>query len=114
VNHNAITVTIAYSPAARQVHEVSLTLPVGSTVRAAIDASGLLAQYPEIQLASGAVGIWGNKKGPNYLLRDGDRVEIWRPLRVDPKLARRERFGKQGARAAGLFAQRRPGAKPGY
>jgi len=39
---------------------------------------------------------------------------LWRPLRVDPKLARRERFGQQGARAAGLFARRRPGAKPGY
>jgi putative ubiquitin-RnfH superfamily antitoxin RatB of RatAB toxin-antitoxin module len=96
------------------VHEVSLTLPAGSTVRAAIDASGLLVQYPEIQLATGAVGIWGHKTGPNHPLRDGDRVEIWRPLRVDPKLARRERFGKQGTRAAGLFAQRRPGAKPGY
>ena len=45
------------------------------------------------------------------VLRDGDRVEIYRPLRVDPKVARRERFRKQGARAAGLFAQRRPGAK---
>jgi len=41
-------------------------------------------------------------------------VEIWRPLRVDPKLARRERFGRQGARSAGLFAKRRPGSKPGY
>jgi putative ubiquitin-RnfH superfamily antitoxin RatB of RatAB toxin-antitoxin module len=41
-------------------------------------------------------------------------VEIYRGLLVDPKVARRERFRKQGARAAGLFAKRRPGAKPGY
>ncbi|MDR1968414.1 MAG: RnfH family protein [Burkholderiaceae bacterium] len=105
---HGITVTVAYSPAARQVHEVSLSLPTGSTVRAAIDASGLLARYPDIQLATGVVGVWERKARPDHPLRDGDRVEIWRPLRVDPKLARRERFGKQGARAAGLFAKTRP------
>ena len=47
-------------------------------------------------------------------LRAGDRVEIYRDLLVDPKVARRERFRKQGARAAGLFAGKRPGAKQGY
>jgi putative ubiquitin-RnfH superfamily antitoxin RatB of RatAB toxin-antitoxin module len=47
-------------------------------------------------------------------LQDGDRLEVYRPLRVDPKVARRERFKGQGARTAGLFAKRRPGAKPGY
>jgi sulfur carrier protein len=47
-------------------------------------------------------------------LRDQDRVEFYRGLRVDPKVARRERFSKQGARASGLFAKRRPGSKPGY
>jgi hypothetical protein len=41
-------------------------------------------------------------------------VELYRPLLVDPKVARRERFRRQGARNTGLFAQRRPGAKPGY
>jgi putative ubiquitin-RnfH superfamily antitoxin RatB of RatAB toxin-antitoxin module len=41
-------------------------------------------------------------------------VEIYRPLRVDPKVARRERFVKQGARTAGLFVKKRPGAKAGY
>jgi uncharacterized protein len=39
---------------------------------------------------------------------------VYRPLLVDPKVARRERFRTQGARAAGLFAKKRPGAKPGY
>jgi hypothetical protein len=41
-------------------------------------------------------------------------VELVRPLLVDPKVARRERFRRQGSRAAGLFAGRRPGSKPGY
>jgi putative ubiquitin-RnfH superfamily antitoxin RatB of RatAB toxin-antitoxin module len=48
------------------------------------------------------------------VLRDGDRLELLRPLRVDPKVARRERFTGQGARSAGLFAKRRPNSKAGY
>ena len=60
------------------------------------------------------VGIWGRKAAPSQVLRERDRVELARPLLVDPKVARRERFRRQGSRAAGLFASRRPGAKPGY
>ena len=60
------------------------------------------------------VGVWGRRCPLRQAVREGDRVEVYRPLVVDPKVARRERFRKQGARAAGLFAQRRPGAKPGY
>ena len=111
---DSLRVTVAYAPAPRQVQEAALTLPAGSTLRAAVEASGLLAQHPEIDLRARAFGVWGRKLPLDHLLRDGDRVEIWRPLRVDPKHARRERFDAQGARAAGLFARRRPGAKPGY
>ena len=110
----SITVTVAYAPGPREVYEVSLTLPEGSTVQAAIEASGLRAQFPDIDLALGSVGVWGRKAPLDQPLRARDRVEIWRPLSVDPKLARRERFGRQGARTAGLFARRRPGGKPGY
>ena len=109
-----VHVTVAYAVAPRQVCEVGLTLPAGSTVQAAIEASGLRARFPDIDLAPGSVGVWGRKAPLEQQLRDRDRVEIWRPLRVDPKLARRERFGRQGARSAGLFAKRRPGSKPGY
>lgn len=110
-----VSVTVAYAPAARQVHEVHLTLPAGSTVQDAIRASGLGAQYPDLDLAPGNVGVWGRKVAAlDQPLRERDRVEVWRPLRVDPKLARRERFGRQGARSAGLFAKRRPGGKQGY
>jgi hypothetical protein len=49
----------------------------------------------------------GRKAGLEDVLRYRDRVEIYRPLQVDPKLARRERFRKQGVRAAGLFARRK-------
>ncbi len=109
-----VSVIVAYSPAPREVHEVALTLPDGSTVRDAVAASGLAARFPDLPAAAGCVGVWGRRAAPDHILRERDRVEIWRPLRVDPKLARRERFGQQGTRAAGLFAKRRPGAKPGY
>jgi putative ubiquitin-RnfH superfamily antitoxin RatB of RatAB toxin-antitoxin module len=48
------------------------------------------------------------------VLQEGDRLELYRSLQVDPKVSRRERFQKQGTRAPGLFATRRKGAKPGY
>jgi len=109
-----LTITVAYSPAARQVEQVKLVLPAGSTVRQAVQTSGLCARYPALDLSLAGVGVWGRPAPPDQPLRDHDRVEIYRPLTVDPKVARRERFGRQGARAAGLFARRRPGAKPGY
>jgi putative ubiquitin-RnfH superfamily antitoxin RatB of RatAB toxin-antitoxin module len=110
-------ISVLYSPAPRVVHERLLRLPQGSTVADAVDASGLLVDCPEIQLhveQAFVVGVWGRKTTPNHVLRDLDRIEIYRPLTVDPKVARRERFQKQGTSRAGLFSKRRPGAKPGY
>ena len=106
--------TVAYSPAPRQVLEWTVELPEGSTARHAVEASAIAATCPTLELATCEVGVWGRRCEWGALLRDGDRVEIYRPLLVDPKVARRERFRKQGARAAGLFAKKRPGAKPGY
>jgi putative ubiquitin-RnfH superfamily antitoxin RatB of RatAB toxin-antitoxin module len=109
-----LRVTVAYSPGPRQVLEWEVMLPEGATVRQAIVASGLHDACPDIDPAAAVAGIWGRKAAWDARLRDRDRVEVYRALRVDPKVARRERFGKQGSRAAGLFARRRPGAKPGY
>lgn len=105
-------ITVAYAPSARHVQEVALELPAGATVRQALAATGWMERYPE--LASAPVGVWGRKASAEQLLRTGDRVEIYRPLRVDPKVARRERFARQGAGTAGLFARRRSGGKAGY
>lgn len=105
-------VTVMYSPAPREVLEWHLDLPEGATVRDAVLASGWRQAAPEGDVP--AVGLWGRRCTPQQVLREGDRVEVCRPLKVDPKVARRERFRKQGARGTGLFAQRRPGAKPGY
>ena len=105
-------ITVLYSPAPREVLEWNVELPEAATVRDAVLASGWRALCPEVQVPE--VGVWGRRCPPQQALREGDRVEIYRELKVDPKVARRERFRKQGARSAGLFANRRPGAKPGY
>lgn len=101
-------VTVCHSPAPRQVLEKVLDLAQGATVADALGGCGLVPAEGEL------VGIWGRRAELSQPLRDGDRVELVRPLLVDPKVARRERFRRQGSRAAGLFAGRRPGAKPGY
>ena len=113
-DETSIHVTVMFSPAARAVHEWALTMPMGATVCAALAASGMQTHFPEVDLPTVAVGIWGRAVDLEQQLVQGDRVEIYRPLTVDPKLARRERFRRQGVRAAGLFARKRDGAKAGY
>ena len=108
------SVTVLYSPAPRQVLEWVLEVPAGASVRDAVRASGWPEASRGTDVAALEVGVWGRRCSLDQPVRDGDRVEIYRPLLVDPKVARRERFRKQGARAAGLFARQRPGAKPGY
>ena len=106
--------TVCYSPAPRQVLEWTVQLAEGATVREAVLASGWRQAGAEQDPGALEVGVWGRRCALDSAVREGDRIEIYRPLRVDPKVARRERFRRQGARAAGLFASRRPGAKPGY
>lgn len=106
--------TLVYSPAPRQVREWTLELPAGATVLQALQASGIVHEFPLLDFSAVAVGVWGRKARPGQVLQPGDRIELYRPLRVDPKVARRERFRTQGARSAGLFAKKRPRAKPGY
>jgi putative ubiquitin-RnfH superfamily antitoxin RatB of RatAB toxin-antitoxin module len=108
-----ISITVAYSPAPRVLHEITLTLATGALVSDALAACALDERFSAVFNAP-ALGLWGKRVAPTHTLADHDRVEIYRPLRVDPKVARRERFKKQGAKSAGLFAQRRPGAKAGY
>ena len=70
---------------------VKLQLPAGSTLQQAIDASGLLQKRPEIDLAVNKLGIFGKLCKPDTVLRERDRVEIYRPLIADPKEVRRKR-----------------------
>jgi hypothetical protein len=84
-------IEVAYATPEQQVI-VALELPENSTVETAINASGLLARFPEIELS--AVGIFGKACALHQLLKTGDRVEIYRPLHNDPKEARRQRAKK--------------------
>ena len=63
----------------------------GATLREAIARSGVLEQCPEIDLAVNGVGVFGRARGLDQRVAGGDRVEIYRPLPVDPKEARRRR-----------------------
>ncbi len=110
-----LKVTLVYSAAPRQVREWVLELAAGTTVAQALAAAGLFDEFPELrQGGHPVVGIWGRKTTLGHALHDHDRVEVYRGLRVDPKVARRERFSRQGAKSAGLFAKKRAGAKAGY
>lgn len=71
--------------------EISVMLNKGATAREAIQASGILDIFADINLDSCMIGIWGKVLSFDTPLRDGDRVEIYRPLNVDPKEARRRR-----------------------
>lgn len=109
-----IRVSVVYSRGPRYTHEEWVTLGDGASVLQALQASGVPQAFPGIDLAQASVGVWSRKASLSQPLRENDRVEIYRPLTVDPKVARRERFREQGAKTAGLFARKRGGAKSGY
>jgi putative ubiquitin-RnfH superfamily antitoxin RatB of RatAB toxin-antitoxin module len=96
-------VEVAYATPEKQL---ILVVPFenGMNARSAIEASGILVNFPDIDLANNAVGIFSKPCKLDTPLRVGDRVEIYRPLIADPKEVRRQRAeaGKQtkkGARA---------------
>lgn len=95
----SLRVEIAYSPKARVVDRVELSLAGPCTVGEALRQSGLLQRHPEIDLERQRVGVWGRPRRVDDLLSDGDRVEIYRALQVDPKEARRQRQRRQSGRA---------------
>lgn len=68
---------------------VALNVAQGSTVADAINRSGLRERFPDLEISPARLGIFAERREPDDRLRDGDRVEIYRPLKVDPKVARR-------------------------
>lgn len=86
-------VTVAWcAPAA--VHVVDVRVPAGATVTEAIRRSRLLERFPEIDLEVNRIGIFNSLCEPDRVLREGDRIEIYRPLIADPKSARRRRAAR--------------------
>jgi putative ubiquitin-RnfH superfamily antitoxin RatB of RatAB toxin-antitoxin module len=91
---DVITVTVVHCPAPGEVDEVALRLAAEATLHEAVLASGMLDRHPSIDLSVHRVGIWGRTRPLDAPLRDRDRIEIYRPLKVDPKQARRERAAR--------------------
>lgn len=86
----SIQVEVTYAKPERQ-DSIPVKLPEGSTIREAIEASGLLQRHPEIDLAKTKVGIYGKLSRMETVVRTRDRVEIYRPLIADPKEVRKQR-----------------------
>ncbi len=86
----SINICVAYA-LPHKVDLVQLRLPAGSTLRQAVESSGLMQKHPEIDLDTGKFGIFSKLSKPDAALRDRDRVEIYRPLVADPKEVRRKR-----------------------
>jgi putative ubiquitin-RnfH superfamily antitoxin RatB of RatAB toxin-antitoxin module len=93
-----LCIEVAYSPAPRQVDLRTLYLPVGTTALQALAAADLASRHPGFDPALITVAVWGKLVPPSAVLRDGDRLEVCRPLVVDPKEARRVRYRAQGER----------------
>jgi hypothetical protein len=85
-----LNVEVVYPlPGKQEIFTVSL--PAGASVREAIEASGVLLKYPEIDLSKNKIGVFARLAKPDAALRDQDRVEIYRPLIADPKEVRKQR-----------------------
>ena len=85
-----VTVEVACATAERQC-VLRLCLPAGSTVMQAVEQSGILRELPEVEFDPAQLGVFSRRVAPDDVLHDGDRVEIYRPLTLDPKDARRRR-----------------------
>jgi putative ubiquitin-RnfH superfamily antitoxin RatB of RatAB toxin-antitoxin module len=69
---------------------IPVEVHIGTTAAEAVHQSGIESQFPEIDLEKNKLGIFGKRVKPQFVLHEGDRVEIYRPLTADPKVVRRE------------------------
>ena len=99
-----ISVEVVY-PLPQKQEIFVVKLPLGATVREAIESSGVLAKYPEIDLAKSKLGVFAKLAKPDSVLRDRDRVEIYRPLIADPKEVRKQRAAEGKVMKKGAGAQ---------
>jgi len=91
-----LRVEVVYCPRPGESDQVRLELPPGATLADALRVSGVVERHA-LAPAALRVGIWGKPRDPSTPLRDRDRVEVYRPLAVDPKEARRQRYKKHRA-----------------
>ena len=115
-------VTLCWSLTPRHVQEIDLQVPAGSTVQDVLELG--VTQCLQSQLSGDPAsfsalkfqqpGIWGKKVPWTQVVQNDDRIELYRQIKVDPKVARRQRFKRQGKGRTGLFAKRKSGAAAGY
>ena len=87
---NSTSISVICAQPARQ-QEIATTVPAGTTLQQALASlAGEIARLVEGEQAA-ASGVWGKVRPPHYVLREGDRIEIYRPLKADPTQARRHR-----------------------
>ena len=87
---NDIQVSVVYVAEDGTSFNVNVTINGSATVRDAITASGFLNQFPHMDIETLNLGIYSLRKTPNDLLHDKDRIEIYRPLLIDPMARRRK------------------------
>ena len=100
-----LAVEVVYCPASGPVDLSRLHLPAGATLAQALQASGVMERHPDLAQSGAGHGIWGRLAAAEQLLCDGDRVELYRPLRLEPKEARRERQRMQRRQQAARGAR---------
>jgi putative ubiquitin-RnfH superfamily antitoxin RatB of RatAB toxin-antitoxin module len=93
-NDDTLQIWVSYATAQDEFVQPMRVVP-GVTVGQAIEGSGVLSRFPEINLVTQPVGIYGKKKTLDTVLRERDRIEIYRPLVADPKDSRRKRAAKK-------------------
>jgi uncharacterized protein len=96
-SNKMITVEVAYATPDRQ-HVITLQIEAESTIEAAIHLSGMLAEFPEINLTTHKVGAFSQLRSLSDKVQAGDRIEIYRSLIIDPKEARRAKAKKNKSR----------------
>ena len=96
MSERKLRVEVAYALPERQ-ELVALEVEEGTTVREAIARSGIQERHPDAPMTRGSVGVFGKPVDLDAPLREGDRVEIYRPLIANPKEARRARARKPGS-----------------
>lgn len=90
---DTLTIEVAYALPDKQ-SLLEIEVPAGAHVKQAIELSGIMNLYPEIDLSVNKVGIWNRTAKLIEALKDGDRIEIYRPLIADPKEVRKKRAEK--------------------
>jgi hypothetical protein len=98
VHADLLGVEVVFCPRPGQTEQVALNLSAGATLADALRASGLLERHG-LAMSGLRAGIWCKTQELETLLREGDRVEIYRALQVDPKEARRQRYEQHKQRA---------------